>query len=301
MSAAARNRVKICIDHDIAQSGGELAKIFYALLFARHPEFKKRPFDGNEAVLKRKFLAMLSTLHDVKYMEKISPAIAQMGMRHFQLYGVSANQYKPFKLTLLNALDEYLGTRFNSELRHAWESVLDEVMAVMLSDTKPDNPSTHKVLATNPSDDSQDDPFLLEDLGGEEVVTRVHRRLYDYLFDEPWLWQFFRGKSKDALIDKQSRFMVGIMGGINRYQGESPALTHMHLFITTEMLEVRGKILTRAILEEGLSPNIADRWLRLDRSFWPSIAKQSVEECTMKCPGQQPITAEKPAGYKSSK
>jgi len=62
------------------------------------------------------------------------------------------------------------------------------------------------------------------------------------------------------------------------------------MFITEDMALYREKILRQCIEEQGLSSSLADRWLAVDRSFWPSINKKNISECVTPCPGQFPIT-----------
>jgi len=114
------------------------------------------------------------------------------------------------------------------------------------------------------------------------------------MFDHPWLEQFFYGKSKEALIRKQTQFMVAAFGGENHYRGDTPAFIHMHMYITDEIADVRQEILKQAILDEGLSEDIAQRWLKVDGSFRRGIVKKSVDECVLKCFGQMPVVAKKP-------
>ena len=91
--------------------------------------------------------------------------------------------------------------------------------------------------------------------------------------------------------------MVAAFNGPNHYSGDTPAFVHMHMFITAEMADLCEQLLRQAILAQGLSATIADRWLKVDQSFRPGIVKQSIDECVMKCVGQFPLTAKKPAGY----
>jgi hypothetical protein len=138
---------------------------------------------------------------------------------------------------------------------------------------------------------------LLNAVQGAEGIRKVHQRFYDVLFDEPWLGKFFYGKAKDVLVDKQTQFMVAAFGGESLYKGDTPAFVHMHMYITDEMSDLRQQILRQAIIAEGHSGSIADRWLKVDDSFRASIVKTSVDECVLKCVGQMPVVAQKPANY----
>jgi truncated hemoglobin YjbI len=217
-----------------------------------------------------------------------------MGERHILQYRVQLEHFPTLKKALILALKKHLGDRFNAELEAAWHEVFDDVAAIMQRAIANIDPAKNIEIA---QDEADDDRGLYEDIGGEAVIQRVHKRLYDVLFDEPWLEKFFYGKSKDTLIDKQTKFMIACFNGPNDYTGDTPAFVHMHMFITEEMLAVRETLLRNAILAEGLSADIAERWLKVDRSFRAAIAKKSVDECVLKCVGQMPIVAEKPRNY----
>jgi hemoglobin-like flavoprotein len=216
-----------------------------------------------------------------------------MGERHTG-YGAQIKHFPTVKTALLLALKSYLGEKFTPELETAWQEVFEEVAKIMeqamVQQENSNTPyQTHHQAGY--------DVGLLDEIGGANIISKVHQRFYDVLFDEPWLETFFFGKSKESLIIKQTQFMVAAFGGENHYTGDTPAFVHMHMFITEEMSQVRGRILRAAILAEGLSESIADRWLTVDKNFWSAIIKKSVAECVMKCQGQVPIVAKKPLGY----
>lgn len=292
MKVENRLLVKACIDQ-IGANIEKVSQLFYKELFHLDIHLKS-VFPGNVVFLNRKFSNMLATFKNVKHLESISDSLAKMGERHAQ-YGAEIKHFPTVKTALLLALKDYLGEKFTPQLAVAWEEVFDDVAQIMEQamanlEKSEAGPVSH--------DESGYDAELLNEIGGEEVILRVHQRFYDVLFDEPWLETFFFGKSKQALIMKQTQFMIAAFGGPNNYPGDTPAFVHMHMFITEEMAEVREKILREAILAEGLSESIADRWLKVDRAFRPAIVKKSVDECVLKCKGQLPIVAKKPIGYK---
>lgn len=289
MKIANRLLVKNCID-EIAGGKEELSRLFYRELFHLDINFKK-VFPGNIVFLNRKFFNMLAALQNVKYLENIAESVVKLGERHLIKYGAQIEFFDTVKQALLSALEHYLGDRFTPDLKEAWNEVFDDVAGIMKQamakiDRRQEPRATY--------DDSSYDPNLLQEIGGEEAVFRVHQRFYDVMFEHPWLGQFFFGKSKPVLITKQTQFMVAAFNGPNQYTGDTPAFIHMHMFITDEMADLREKILKQAILDEGLSSSIADRWLKVDESFRPGIVKKSIDECVLKCVGQFPVKARKP-------
>ena len=291
MSLQNRLLVKNCVT-SLTKESDKISPIFYRELF--HIDIKlKVIFSGNVTVLNRKFSNMLATFKNVQYLEKIAYSVEQMGERHYLDYGVQIQHFSSVKQALLMALAEYLQQDFTTELEQAWQQVFEEVATIMTKAIQRIEQQHPTPQPTNP----QNNLDLLNAIGGEKVIHQVHQRFYDVIFAEPWLGQFFYGKSKPALINKQSQFMIAAFGGENHYLGDTPAFVHMHMYITDEMLTLREQILRQAIIDEGLSQQIADQWLNVDQSFRRSIIKKSKTDCVMKCLGQMPITAKKPPDY----
>jgi len=292
MSFEHRRQVAACIE-DIGADINQLSQIFYRHLLQDNPALS-RIFSGNTAALNRKFFNMLAALKNVKHLEKIGASIQQLGERHGRQYAVLAEHFTPTKKALMTALEEHLGDGFTAGQQQAWDEVFDEVAELMkaaISDAPPADDDSVPLTGY--------DADLLQAIGGEEVVLRIHRRFYDVIFEEPWLGKFFRGKHETTLARKQTEFMVAAFGGENRYRGDTPAFVHMHMLITEEQLEVREALLRDAIRAEGLSEEIVERWLRVDRGFWAGLIKNSEEECVLKCFGQYPVVAKRPDGYVS--
>lgn len=292
MTIEHRLLVKDCVER-INPKIEDVSRLFYKALFQLDRSLEG-VLPSTVVLLNRKFINMMATFKNVKHLENISDSVAKMGERHALRYGAEIKHFPVMKQALEIALREHLKQDYTDALQQAWSEVFDEVAAIM----------QQAMSSLNKSDDIQHneagfcDGDLLNEIGGENIVFSVHQRLYDVLFDEPWLEKFFYGKSKEVLIEKQTQFMVAAFGGENRYNGDTPAFVHMHMMITEEMLAVREKILRNAILEQGLSTAIAERWLKVDRAFHPAIVKQSVDECVLKCQGQIPIVVKKPLGYK---
>lgn len=289
-----RQMVKTCIE-GFTRRTDDVGRLFFRELF--HLDFSlEQVLPGHVADLNRKFQSMMATLKNVKHLEKISDSIKNMGRRHASHYAVKPEQLPLAREAMLKALRIHLKDDFNDELEAAWCQVMDDILALMVPAMEgvPESEKTRKKFNQDAYDGT-----LLEDVGGRDVVENVHTRFYDVMFDEPWLGRFFLAKHKEALILKQTKFMVAAFGGPNEYEGDTPAFVHMHMFVTEEQADLREKILKRAIRQEGLGEDIVERWLAVDQAFRPAIVKQSVDDCVMKCIGQFPVSAEKPLGYKA--
>jgi truncated hemoglobin YjbI len=293
MTLENRVRVQQCID-GLGPKMDDLSRLFYRELFRLDVRLES-VFPGNVVFLNRKFANMLGTLRNVKHLEKISASLEKMGERHLLNYGALPEYFDTARQALLLALAQHLRADFTPELEAAWHGVFDEVAALMKQAMRRLDPGRIKPRQYN---ETFYDPGLLQAIGGSEVVRQVHQRFYQVMFDHPWLGQFFYGKPQDLLVDKQTKFMVAAFGGPNEYKGDTPAFVHMHMFITDEQADLRERILHRAILEQGLSEEIARRWLSIDHAFRAGIVKKSVDECVLKCFGQFPVTAKKPDNWR---
>jgi len=270
-----------------------LSDEFYSTLFQNNPQLRG-VLPSDTASLNKKFFNMLAVFKGVKHLEKIENSINQLGVRHSQNYGAKIDYYDDVRVALFMSLEIVLRSKFDARLREAWGIVFDEVTSIMKRDES-EKGVDEGGLAEGPVTVS--DKALLSEIGGREIVEAVHQRLYDVLFDDPWLERFFYGKEKSVLVRKQTEFMVASFGGENHYKGDTPALVHMHMMITEEQLTVRETALHNAMKKEGLSDDLVERWLNVDRSFWSGLIKQSVDDCVLKCVGQRAIVIEKPLGY----
>ena len=120
---------------------------------------------------------------------------------------------------------------------------------------------------------------LFQAVGGRPVVEKVHKLLYDALFAHPWLGKFFEDVDQDFLESQQTDFMSSISGGPKSYVGQSPQRTHIHMYLTEEIVEIRHGMLDVALREVGVSEEGRVAWLKLDRSFFGAVVKRSIRDC----------------------
>ncbi|TGD72649.1 group 1 truncated hemoglobin [Mangrovimicrobium sediminis] len=184
--------------------------------------------------------------------------------------------------------EQVCGRYFAADEHAVWQQVFARTLAAM-------NQCLDELDSEADNDSGEDD--FLQQLGGRAVIDAVHRRLYDRLFDDAWIGQFFYGKSKTALVRKQTEFTLHYFGALADYTSEPPQRLHMHMYIDEEMFDIRHDYLKRSIEEEGVQESLKLLWLDFDESFRPSITKAGVETCVMRCPGQMPIVPRKPQDY----
>ncbi|HCT39813.1 MAG TPA: hypothetical protein DF427_01270 [Moraxellaceae bacterium] len=236
---------------------------------------------------------MLATLGSERMFEDREFIMSQMGRRHAS-YGVIKGHVPALEMALMATVERFDG-EVTLRALDAWKRVLGEYLRLM-SESLPELSSMGGVVEAAVGDSRTS--TLLDDVGGEAVVEAVHRRFYREVFDDPWIGIFFYGKSIDSLVMKQTKFMVAAFGGGDDYKWEAPDVAHLHMYITDEQADIREIILRNAIREQGLSASVEERWLATDQSFRSAIVKTSIESCRVRGPGQVPLAARRPEGYR---
>lgn len=281
----------------------ELGQRFFQKLMAEAPEVDAA-LKGSRAFRQRKFINLVLTFRSVKYLERLGPVFVEMGRRH-RRYHRHFHAFLPVtERCLREVFAEACGSAWTKERQEAWRVVYADVAGLMGQAGESETEERRRTQALIRSGHERragwavrTDEGLLEAVGGEPVVRQVHQVFYEALFNDPWLGQFFSGRSPQMLIDKQTEFMVSAFGGPHAYRGATPAIVHMHMDITEEQADLRERYLRWAIGSQGISEFLAERWLAVDRLFRPGIVKSDATACVLLCVGQVPLKAIKPAGY----
>ena len=281
----------------------EISRRFFARLFVLAPA-AQAAFKGSESFRQRKFVNLFLTFRNVKNLETLAPLLQVMGERHRGYHRHFHVFLRSIEDALCETLLTVLGEDWSGDMERAWRTVYADVADLMARAAMPTERERRsgereawKGIERRAGWLLRIDEGLLTAIGGEPVVRRVHEVFYEALFADAWLGQFFYGKSRQMLIDKQTEFMVSAFGGTHEYRGGTPAVVHMHMYITEEQADLRERYLRWAILSQGLAEDLADRWQAVDRLFRPSVVKNSPDDCVLTCLGQMPVQAKKPADY----
>ena len=130
------------------------------------------------------------------------------------------------------------------------------------------------------------DRTLFNRLGGKPTFIKVHKIFYDKAYADPWLRKFFTDKPQEILESQQTDFMIQLMGGPKEYAGKSPKTAHQHMFISSDLFEMRAEMLSDSIKEAGINDALREEWLDADRTFKRALEKSSDAECTKAYPNQ---------------
>ncbi len=270
----------------------DFSEVFFASLYARAPHTRNLFRDGD--MERRKLGAMLAMLGHPRRPDQVLPMLEKLGARHAG-YGASVGDYAPVAEAFLEAV-RAVDAQCDAAGISAWRELLDGVSAQMIA-VQSALTASALVGSSQAVAAVSADTTLFDEIGGTDIVERIHRRFYAALSTDAWLGGFFAGKNLESLIMKQTRFMVAAFGGPDEYVWESPAVAHMHMLVTDKQADIREVLLRNAIRAEGLTLDIEDRWLAHDQAFRPAIVKQSTHECVTPTPGQSPVVVPKPVVY----
>ncbi len=130
-----------------------------------------------------------------------------------------------------------------------------------------------------------------------KMIEDINKIFYEKVYDDPWLALYFQVVEKEKIIQQQTDFMTGALGGENRFAGRKPSKAHPHMYITDELYDLRKSLLIEALEEVGASQELAEAWLRIDEVFRKTIVKKSLSECTGRYRMDPILNFRKPISY----
>lgn len=132
------------------------------------------------------------------------------------------------------------------------------------------------------------------------LIEKINEVFYDKVYNDPWLALYFQVVEKEKIIQQQTDFMTGALGGENRFAGRKPSKAHPHMFITDELYDLRKSLLIEA-LEEAVAPQeVAAAWLNIDEIFRKTIVKKSPSECEGRYRMDPILNFSKPFSYQAT-
>jgi hemoglobin len=112
----------------------------------------------------------------------------------------------------------------------------------------------------------------------ESWIKKVSNLFYDKVYVHPWLKEVFQ-VPQAHIVSQQVDFILGVLGGPNRYSGRNPGDAHTHIFINEEMWSIREKLLVDSFDEIGCPAEIKEKWLKVENAFKRSIVLSRPEQC----------------------
>lgn len=93
---------------------------------------------------------------------------------------------------------------------------------------------------------------LYDRLGGFGAISSVVIRFYELILADESLEKYFYGVNMERLMDHQTRFLCGVMGGPHSYNGQDIKKAHAHLKISNEAFESVASHLVKALKDHDI-------------------------------------------------
>ena len=114
--------------------GPALMRRFYDLLFERYPQVK--PLFANTTQKKQEKHLLDALALTVKNLDKpdiLLPVLQELGRRH-EGYGAAPDHYAAVAETLLEVMQEFMGTQWTKKIQNTWTTALNVIAGVMLGE-----------------------------------------------------------------------------------------------------------------------------------------------------------------------
>jgi len=110
-------------------------------------------------------------------------------------------------------------------------------------------------------------------LGEGELMTRILTDFYSRVFDDPLLAPYFRGVTRQRLIEKVYSFMRQQITGEKSYFGDRPRNAHHWMVIPEEIFEHRETLMVTCLRRHGLAEKFVERWRSIEERHRGEIVK----------------------------
>ncbi|VAW52206.1 2-polyprenylphenol hydroxylase and related flavodoxin oxidoreductases / CDP-6-deoxy-delta-3,4-glucoseen reductase-like [hydrothermal vent metagenome] len=119
------------------------------------------------------------------------------------------------------------------------------------------------------------DPEMWQALNNGALMTEILTDFYTQVFDDELLSPYFKGITKQRLIEKVYNFHYQMFTGEKVYFGDQPKNTHHWMVISDEMFDYRESIMENCLREHGLAEHLIKRWMQYEEMYRPDIVKST--------------------------
>jgi ferredoxin-NADP reductase/ferredoxin len=139
---------------------------------------------------------------------------------------------------------------------------------------QPRQPATSVAAPSGQSADATaPDPELWAALGEGELMMTILTNFYACVFEDPLLSPYFRGVTRQRLIEKVYSFMRQLITGEKIYFGDRPRNAHHWMVIPDEIFAHREALMRWCLRRHGLPEHLVERWNRLEERYRNDIVK----------------------------
>jgi ferredoxin-NADP reductase len=119
------------------------------------------------------------------------------------------------------------------------------------------------------------DPEMWAALREGELLTTILTEFYTRVFEDSQLAPYFRGVTKQRLIEKVYSFMRSLFTGEKIFFGDNPRNAHHWMVISDELFDYREAMMTAVLRRHGLPEHLVRRWNGIEETFRGDIVKSS--------------------------
>ncbi len=113
-------------------------------------------------------------------------------------------------------------------------------------------------------------------------LEAVVHTFYDKVYAHPWIGRFFRHVDQEHQETKLVRFfqLSWEDQSFPEMQAQYLRQEHVHMYITTELFELRQQLFAEALREHGSDEREVEIFLKFNDLWRPSVVKESIDQCS---------------------
>ncbi|VAW71140.1 hypothetical protein MNBD_GAMMA12-1283 [hydrothermal vent metagenome] len=139
--------------------------------------------------------------------------------------------------------------------------------------SKVNNINNTEIVQIEQAEYPEPDLELWSALDEGKLLAKVLIDFYDRVYEDPLLFPFFDGITKQRLIEKQYNFMYQVLTGQKVYFGERPRNAHHWMVISDELMDHREALMESCLRRGGLPEKFVQRLRAIEEIYRPEIVK----------------------------
>ncbi len=137
----------------------------------------------------------------------------------------------------------------------------------------PDTDAAERIRCAERRNYPDPDLELWKGLDEGRLLSKVLIDFYNHVYDDPLLFPFFEGVTKQRLIEKQYNFMCQVLTGEDVYFGERPRNAHHWMVISDELLDHREALMESSLRRFGVPEHLVRRLRAVEEIYRKDIVK----------------------------
>lgn len=139
--------------------------------------------------------------------------------------------------------------------------------------THDDRPTSHPASRAGASLLAPD-PAMWKALGEGERMRTVLEDFYTRVYDDERLAPYFRGVTRQRLVEKVYSFMRGLFTGERIFFGDNPKNAHHWMVIDDDLFDYRNDLMEKVLRQHDLPEMVVHKWRAIEELFRGDIVKE---------------------------